>query len=51
MNYIDFQAWQIEGIRKGLAQADAGELGSHDKVFSDLRAKIADHDESLRDDT
>lgn len=43
-NYIDLQAWQIEGIRKGLAQADARELEPHDKVFSKLRAQIDEHD-------
>lgn len=45
-NYIDLQAWQVEGIRKGLAQADAGELAPHEKVFSKLRAKIGEHDTS-----
>jgi len=35
-NYLDTQAWQVEGIRKALAQADADELVSHEDVFSDL---------------
>jgi len=39
-NYLDTQAWQVEGIRKALAQADADELVSHEDVFSDLGAKI-----------
>ena len=46
-NYLDTQAWQVEGIREALAQADADELGTHEDVFSGLRAKIDNQNESL----
>ena len=45
-NYLDTQAWQVEGIRKALAQADADELVSHEDVFSGLGAKIENQNES-----
>jgi len=45
-NYLNTQAWQVEGIRKALAQADADELVSHEDVFSNLRAKIDNQNES-----
>jgi predicted transcriptional regulator len=46
-NYLDTQAWQVEGIRKALAQADADELVSHEDVFSALGARIENQNESL----
>jgi len=46
-NYLNTQAWQVEGIRKALTQADVDKLVSHDDVFSDLRAKIDSQNESL----
>ncbi len=46
-NYLETQAWQVEGIRKALEQADAGELVSHEDVFSELRKKIENQNDSL----
>ena len=35
--YLDDQAWQVEAIREGLAQADAGEFADDAAVGAALR--------------
>jgi RHH-type rel operon transcriptional repressor/antitoxin RelB len=39
--YLDLQRWQIEHIRAGIKQADAGMLIDHEEVFSRIRKRIA----------
>ena len=31
-NYLDVQVWQIEDIRKGLAEADAGDFATQEET-------------------
>lgn len=38
--YLDLQAWQIEQIQHGVAEADQGDLVPHDEVSAAARAKI-----------
>ena len=41
-NYLDVYQWQIEHIKKGIAELDRGEFVTHEeakKTFSDLRAR------------
>lgn len=41
-NYLDVQNWQIEHIRKGLAEAENGSFTSTEEIestFAELRAK------------
>jgi predicted transcriptional regulator len=38
--YVDDQLWQIEHIKKGLAELDAGLGIPHEKVVASIRRKI-----------
>jgi predicted transcriptional regulator len=41
-NYLDVQRWQIEHIRKGMAEADSGEFVSPEdmaETFADLSSR------------
>mgnify|MGYP001560297439 CR=1 FL=1 len=35
--YLELEAWQIEEIKKGIAEADAGMLIDADQVLAELR--------------
>lgn len=38
--YLDLQSWHIEQIQQGIAEADRGDLVSHEDVMAGARAKI-----------
>ena len=39
--YLEFHHWQVEHIKRGLAEAECGAPGiAHEEVFDRLRAKI-----------
>lgn len=40
-DYIELQAWQVAGIEKALLEVDQGKVQPHDKVFSNLKKKLA----------
>ena len=40
--YIKIQEWQINEIKKGIAEADAGDLVEHDVIAKHWRKKRAD---------
>lgn len=39
-NYLDQQAWQVEAIREGLAQADAGRFVDPERVEDFFRQRL-----------
>lgn len=39
--YLDAQAWQVEQILEGIAEADAGELIEHDRVAAEWETRLA----------
>lgn len=39
--YLKVQAWQINEIKKGIAEADSGQLIAHDKVVKYWKGKHA----------
>jgi RHH-type rel operon transcriptional repressor/antitoxin RelB len=41
-DYLKVQEWQIREIKKGIAEADAGEYTSHNKVIKYWEKKRAD---------
>lgn len=41
--YLELHHWQVEHIRRALAEADSGVAGvAHDEVFNRLRTRIDD---------
>jgi predicted transcriptional regulator len=39
--YLELHQWQVEHIRAGLAESEAGEPGrDHDEVFDELETKL-----------
>ncbi len=42
LEYLKIQEWQIKEIKKGIAEADAGQLIDHDKVVKYWEKKRAD---------
>ena len=41
--YIELNTWQLDAIRSGIADADAGRLIEHEEVKQRWQAKLADH--------
>ena len=39
--YLDVQAWQVEQIIEGIAEAEAGELVDHEDVLAEWETKLA----------
>ena len=41
--YLELHHWQVEHIKRGLAEADSGVAGTpHDQVFKRVRARMDD---------
>jgi len=40
--YIELNTWQLDAIRSGIADADAGRLIEHEEVKQRWQAKLAD---------
>jgi predicted transcriptional regulator len=41
--YVETQAWQIEGIREAMASLDNGEGIPHEQVMDELDALLSEH--------
>jgi predicted transcriptional regulator len=41
-DHVGFNAWQVEAIRQGIAEAEAGELVEHDTLKRRWEGKLAD---------
>lgn len=40
--YVDLQAWQIEGILRGLEQIETGEVVSHEEVVKEWKERLGE---------
>lgn len=40
--YLTLNAWQVEAIRAGIAEADSGELIEHAEIKAQWEARLAD---------
>lgn len=40
--YLDDQAWQVEQIQEGIAEAESGKLLEHDQIAAKWEARLAD---------
>ena len=45
--YVETQAWQIEGIKAAIASLDRGEGIPHEQVMAEMEALLSAHDKSL----
>lgn len=45
--YVETQAWQIEGIKVAIASLDRGEGIPHEQVMAEMEALLSAHDKSL----
>ena len=43
-SFLDLYEWQVEAIREGIADADAGRLVEHEKVAAWLESWGTDHE-------
>ena len=41
--YVEMQAWQIEGIKEAMASLDQGEGIPHEQVMDEMEALFAEH--------
>jgi predicted transcriptional regulator len=42
--YVEAQAWQIEGIKEAMAALDKGEGSPHDQVMDEMEALLSGRD-------
>lgn len=42
--YIEMQAWQIEGIKAAISSLDQGEAIPHEQVMTEIEALLSAHD-------